>query len=125
VHTDDFKNHTEALKAVGVTNLQIVKDQRIIRIIKMDRRPEIAGNTVSFVKGKTKDKDTFSFGCGAVHLTRKEIETFLRVREIYEKIPVADRNTYDEILENAEGEGNVYPSEIDTADVKAILARYK
>lgn len=110
------QNH---LDEVGITDFKILKDKRQMRVIDDDQLPEIVGHKVTI----TSD-GSFSFGCGAVKLSRKEVETYVEVSEKIEKIKGYD--VYDDIRQQVvDNEGIEALEDIDLNEVKELLEKTK
>lgn len=75
---------TPILAAAGVTDYKACKDSRQVKLIQTDSNPEVQGYGITFHKGKALDgaDDVFSFGCGAVKLSRAQVTAYLNRRTI-------------------------------------------
>jgi hypothetical protein len=104
--SDDYSGPTvvEILKSYcDITDFVELKDRRHKDIIDKDAMPEILGYHVRVKKhNKDSNKDVFTFGCGAVELTRAQITTFMNIRKTLEKFSLSDLELYEEILKEAE-----------------------
>lgn len=90
---------TEAdLKKAGVTNYVVLKDKRQKALVARDERPELCVGQSGGCHRVSIKGNTFTFGCGAVQLTRAEIEGWMRWRNKYNETEMEDIGK--EALEN-------------------------
>ena len=76
----------ELLKDRKISNFKIVKDQRIIKIIKSDMLPEVAG-FIALV-----DNEQIRFGCGKIEYDVEEVEMWSNIKRALDD---ADVDIYD------------------------------
>lgn len=86
---EDAEGTEQELYEEGVTNYTVLKDRRQKAIIERDKLPTLDMYSGNEYKVAIKD-GYFIFGCGAVELTRKQIEGYLRFRAARKKWGIED-----------------------------------
>lgn len=92
----EFEDGTAAeLKKARVNNYTVLKDRRQKAIIDKDKLPEIEVSNSDY---KVSIEDgLFVFGCGAVELTKEQIEGYLRHRVVTEKLEELEGNSIEDL----------------------------
>lgn len=103
----------DAMKREGITDFKIVKDKATIKKIENSKVPEtIAGENVS------RDGDWISFGCGAIEVTKKELELFVKYAE---RKKTKEELSFEDLVRDIENQDHDL-DEININDVKKLIA---
>lgn len=117
------KSDEQALKTCGVTQFQIVTDRRVKAVINADILPKVAGFKVIKLSN-----GSFSFGCGALVLTPKEVEKFVtdfkRVKKLEKEMEkIKQSASWEKVkkeYENQYGEDSLL-EELDISEGEELL----
>lgn len=113
-YLDDSDGHT-IYNNYGITDIKIVTDKRLKRLIDMETYPMVAGYTVQ------KDGNSFKFGCGDVVLTTKQIAGFLEARKLLKS---AKFKAYNEVVDQLNSQ-DIDVEDIEESDIKSITQSLK
>lgn len=106
----EYEFTQESLDDAEVSSITIVTDRRIKKVIDSDILPETAGYKV-----RKNEDGTYVFGCGAVKVTKTELEQFIKYRKALDALnSSAEATTYNNLLESYKDETNEedFPSNI-------------
>lgn len=112
---DEDDSHFGGYNNYGITDIKIVTDKRLKRLIDMETYPMVAGYTVQ------KDGNSFKFGCGDVQLTTKQITGFIEARKLLQS---AKFKAYYQVVAELEAQ-DIHVDDIGESDIKSITQSLK